>query len=139
MQGDFLINLDDRSGVSSRMLRLAAWVARIALALVFLSLVTERLGPSGTTGTETTLHRLLPRAVLGVGTWIATVVEILLVLALLSGWQLRWSALLGAIVLFLHALVLCVSLGLIAPPSYFAFAAASAAFLLFATQSRTSV
>lgn len=138
MQGDFLICLDDRSGVSSRTLRLAAWVVRIALALVFAALVTNRVDLWGTAGTEDTLNWLLPASMLRVGGWAATCVEVLLGLALLTGWRCRWVALLSAVVLLLHGAVLSVSLGPTVPTDYFALAAASSAFLLFAIQPATT-
>jgi len=115
------------------MLRLGAWIVRLALALAFVSLVANRLRLGGVTGAEAALA-WLPEAIQRVGNWVITVAEILLGLALLTGWQARWAALLSAIVFFLHGVVWCVSVGLAAPPAYFAFAAASAAFLLFAIQ-----
>jgi hypothetical protein len=115
------------------MLRLGAWIVRVALALAFASLVASRIRLGGMTGGEAALA-WLPEAIQRVGSWVITVAEILLGLALLTGWQARSAALLSAIVFFLHGVVLCASVGLAAPRAYFAFAAASAAFLLFAIQ-----
>lgn len=134
MKSDFLITLDERSGVSSPTLRLAAWCVRIALALVFVSIVVERLGRQGPTDLELTLVWLLPTTLLRVVSLIATCAEILLVLALLTGWQQRWSALLGALILLIHGVVMWVSAGPLVPLAYFDFLGAGAAFLLFVIQ-----
>jgi uncharacterized membrane protein YphA (DoxX/SURF4 family) len=138
MQDDFLICLDDRSGVSCRMLRLASWSVRIALVLTFIWMVKERLGLWGTTGTEAGLASLVPSTILPIGRWIAVCLELLLVLALLVGWRIRWAALVSTVVLLLHGLALCASLSPAAPVTYLSLTAASAAFLLFAVQPSAS-
>jgi len=134
MEDNFLIHLDEQTVVSSRVLKLATRFVQTALAAAFVSVVADRYGLWGSTGAEAILGSLLPEELLRVGTWIASLVEILLVLALLTGWQLRWATLLGAILLLLHAIVMFVSLGLAAPLGYFVLSGASAAFLLFALQ-----
>ena len=147
-QRDFLINLDDRSGVSSRMLHVASWAARIALATAFLSAVADRFGFWGAPGTAgvtwgsveqynayvATLNWFLPAALIGFAGWAATIAEIVLGIALLVGWQLRWSALLSGGLLVVFGLTMAMALGVKAPLSYSVFSAASAAFLLFAIQ-----
>jgi hypothetical protein len=115
LQSNFLITLNGRAGVSVRLLSVAKIVVRLVLAAVFLSIVASLTGPSPVR-------------------WIATFMEIVVALALLIGWQLRWAALLGTVVLVLHAIVIFLSLGPAPPSGYFALAAASAAFLLFAVQ-----
>lgn len=148
MQHDFLINLDDRSGVSTRMLSVAGWAARIALATAFASAVADRFGlwgPPGTTGVTwgtveqynayvATLNWFLPASVIGILGWTATIAEIALALALLVGWQLRWAALLSTGLLVVFGLTMAIALSPKEPLSYSIFSAASAAFLLFAIQ-----
>lgn len=138
MQSDFLICLDERTGVSTRLLRVATWVVRIALTLVFASIVWSRFGLWGAMASHVSFDWWLPSPIQQGGSWIATSVEILLILGLLSGWKARWIALLSAIVLLLHGLALCASLGPASSLAHFAFAAASAAFLLFAIQPSAS-
>src|SRR6267378_5103615 len=100
MHDNFVISLDGRDSVSPRMLRLGAWIVRLALAVTFVSLVANRLRLGGVTGAEAALA-WLPEAIQRVGNWVITVAEILLGLALLTGWRARWAALLSAIVFFL--------------------------------------
>jgi uncharacterized membrane protein YphA (DoxX/SURF4 family) len=148
MQRDFLINLDDRSGVSRRMLQAASWAARIALSTAFLSAVADRFGFWGAPGTPgvtwgnveqynayvATLNWFVPASLIGLAGWSATIAEIVLGITLLVGWQLRWSALLSAGLLLVFGLTMTMALGVKAPLSYSVFSAASAAFLLFAIQ-----
>ena len=145
---DFLIQLDDRSGVSARVLRAASWAVRIAIGLGFLSAVADRFGfwgapgaPSVTWGNVANynayvaqLNWFMPAALVSLAGWIATVAELVLGLALLIGWRLRWSALLSALLLLVFGLTMTFALGPHAPLSYSVFAAASAVFLLFAIQ-----
>jgi uncharacterized membrane protein YphA (DoxX/SURF4 family) len=145
---DFVVNLDDRSGVSRRMLRVASWAARIALAVAFASAVAVRFGLWGASGRPgvtwgsierynayvATLNWFLPRSVIGFVGWTATVAEIGLAVALLVGWKLRWTALLSAGLLGVFGFTILMALGVKAPLSYSVFSAASAAFLLFAVQ-----
>jgi uncharacterized membrane protein YphA (DoxX/SURF4 family) len=148
MQRDFLINLDDRSGVSRRILHAASWAARVALATAFLSAVADRFGLWGAPGTAgvswgnierynayvATLNWYLPAGMIGFVGWAATIAEIVLAVGLLVGWQLRWSALFSAALLFVFGVTMVMALGVKAPLSYSVFSAASAAFLLFAIQ-----
>lgn len=138
MPGDFVINLDDRSPASYRTLRVAACLVRLALAAAFISEVAARFDVWGIAGVEVRLGSFLPVETGSVGNWILSLVEALLVLALLTGRQLRRAALLSAILLFLRALVTFVFLGLAAPLGYFILNGATAACLLFAIQSGKS-
>lgn len=152
MQRDFVINLDDRAGVSGRMLSLAGWAVRIALATAFASAVADRFGwwgPPGAAGVSwgnveqynayvAVLNWFLPESLIGIVGWTATIAEISLAIALLAGWQLRRAALLSALLLVLFALTMAIALGPKAPLSYSVFSAASAAFLLFAIQPATT-
>ena len=145
---NFLVSLDDRAGVNVRLLRVAQWAARIAIATAFLSAVADRFGFWGAPGTAGvtwgsierynayvgTLNWFLPGSLVGLAGWAATIAEIVLAIALLVGWQLRWSALLSAGLLLVFGLTMTMALGVKAPLSYSVFSAASAAFLLFAIQ-----
>ena len=115
MEGDFLITLNGRVGVSVRLLRVAKIFVRVALAAAYLSAVSPLSGLSQTRS-------------------VVLVIDVLFALALLIGWQLRRVALLSVLLFVAHALIAFSSLGLAAPLGYFALAAASAAFLLFAVE-----
>ena len=145
---NFLVSLDDRSGVSRRMLAAASWAVRIALATAFASAVADRFGFWGAPGTPgvtwgnvdhynayvATLNWFMPASLVGFAGWSATIAEIVLAITLVVGWQLRWSALLSAGLLLVFGLTMVMALGVKAPLSYSVFSAASAAFLLFAIQ-----
>ena len=147
-RGDFVIHLDDRSGVSARILHVASWVVRIAIGIGFLSAVADRFGlwgPAGAPGVTwgnlarynayvAQLNWFVPAALIPFVGWVATLAELVLGVLLLVGWQLRWSALLSALMLAVFGLTMTFALGPHAPLSYSVFAAASAAFLLFAIQ-----
>jgi uncharacterized membrane protein YphA (DoxX/SURF4 family) len=126
----------------------ASWLLRIALAAAFLSAVADRFGlwgPPGSPGVAwgnltqfnayvAKLIWFLPQAGIVTVGLVATAAETLLCLTLLIGWQLRWVALLSAILLFSFSTAMLVALGPKAPLDYSVFTAASAAFLLFALQ-----
>jgi uncharacterized membrane protein YphA (DoxX/SURF4 family) len=148
MKTDFLVDLDDRSGVSMRLLRAASWAVRIAIGIGFLSAVADRFGlwgPSGAPGVTwgnlakynayvAQLNWFVPAVFIPFVGWVATIAELVLGLALLAGWHLRRSALFSALLLLSFGLSMTLALGPHAPLSYSVFAAASAAFLLFAIQ-----
>lgn len=148
MKTDFLIHLDDRSGVSARLLRCTAWAVRIAIGIGFLSAVADRFGlwgPPGAPGVTwgnvakynayvAQLNWFVPAVLIPFVGWAATIAELVLGVTLLVGWQLRWSALLSALMLAAFGLTMTLALGPHAPLSYSVFSAASAAFLLFAIQ-----
>lgn len=148
MQRDFVINLDERAGVNRRILSLAGWAVRIALATAFLSAVADRFGlwgPPGSAGVSwgnieqynayaAVLNWFVPASLIGIIGWMVTIAEISLALALLAGWQMRLTALLSALLLLSFALTMAIALGPKAPLSYSVFSAATAAFLLFALQ-----
>ena len=134
--------------VSQRILPVAVWTVRIALAAAFASAVADRFGlwgPPGAAGVAwgnlerfnayvATLNWFLPRNLIPIVGWMATITEISLAAALLVGWQLRWVALFSAVLLLLFGLTMTIALGPKTPLDYSVFSAASAAFLLFATQ-----
>ncbi len=133
---------------SRRVLTVAAWTVRIALAVAFASAVADRFGlwgPPGAAGVAwgnlerfnayvATLNWFLPASVIPILGWIATITEISLATALIVGWRLRWAALLSAVLLLLFGLAMTIALGPKTPLDYSVFSAASAAFLLFAIQ-----
>jgi len=133
---------------NSQLVNVASWLLRIALAAAFLSAVADRFGLWGFPGSpgvswgnltrfNAYVARLIwflpPAGVITAGL-LATAAETLLGFALLIGWQLRWVALLSAVLLFSFATAMLVALGPKAPLDYSVFTAASAAFLLFALQ-----
>jgi putative oxidoreductase len=113
----------------NQVLKVASWLLRIALAAAFLSAVADRFGlwgPPGSPGVAwgnltrfnayvaKLIWFLPPAGVVTVGL-LATAAETLLGLTLLIGWQLRWVALLSAILLFSFATAMLVGLGPKAP------------------------
>ncbi|MFC4374828.1 DoxX family membrane protein [Nocardia halotolerans] len=124
--------------------RAATVFARLALAAGFLSAVADRFGLWGAAGTGqvawgdfdaflTYLHSLapyLPTALVEVLGWAATVVEVVLGVALLLGFALRWSALAAFATLLSFALSMAVFSGPEAPLNASVFTAAAAALLL---------
>ena len=141
-------HMNSWSSQNSQLVNVASWLLRIALAAAFLSAVADRFGFWGSPGSPgvswgnltrfnayvANLIWFLPPAGVATVGLLATTAETLLGLALLLGWQLRWVALLSAILLFSFAAAMLVALGPKAPLDYSVFTAASAAFLLFALQ-----
>ncbi len=127
------------------------WFVRTALAAAFLSAVADRFGFWGPPGSEGVawgsieeyesyvrlLNGFLPSSVIPPLGWAATLLEIVIALGLLIGWQLRWFALGAFVLLMLFATAMLVSLGPKAPLDYSVFSAASAACLLYALLSQS--
>ena len=134
MPGNFLISLDDASPATRRNLRVAEWIVRVALALLFASIVVNRFGLWPGAPKHPTLVWLLPASIQPAASWIVTGAVILLILALLVGWQMRWAALFATLILLLHGVAAFVFAGPLAPLTYVTFGAAGAAFLLFSIQ-----
>ena len=134
MPGNFLISLDEASGATRRILRVAEWIVRIALALLFASIIANRFGLWRGAPRHPTFIWLLPASIQPPANWIVTGIVVLLILALLTGWQRRWAALVGALILLLHGVAAIVFVGALAPLTYITFGAAGAAFLLFSIQ-----
>lgn len=124
----------------------ASVFARFVLALGFLSAVADRLGlwtplvgneniVWGNMGSFTAYTGLLlpwvPKALLPLLAWTATVTEIILGILLLIGFQKRLVALLSGILLLVFAFSMLFSLNVKSPFDYSVFAAAAAAFLLY--------
>ena len=127
--------------------RPAILFARIALAASFLSAVADRFGLWGSAGTgevawgsfpafvEYTgmLLWFLPKSLVVVSAWAATILELLLAIALLVGFRLRLVALASCLLLLSFALTMTFGTGPEGPLSYSVWTAAAAAFLV-ATQ-----
>ena len=120
--------------------------ARIAIAFGFLSAVADRIGLwTPLLGSENVvwgnmqsfitytavLLPWMPKSLIPLFAWTATIAEIVLGILLLIGFQKRLVALLSGILLLMFAFSMLFSLNIKAPFDYSVFAAAACAFLLF--------
>lgn len=120
--------------------------ARFAIAIGFLSAVADRFGlwtpllGSGNivwgnmesfTAYTGVLLPCVPKSLLPLFAWTATIAEIVLGVLLLIGFHKRLVALLSGILLLIFAFSMLFSLSLKAPLDYSVFAAAACAFLLY--------
>ncbi|MBC8594708.1 DoxX protein [Oscillospiraceae bacterium N12] len=120
--------------------------ARLALAFGFLSAVADRFGfwtsllgseyvVWGNMGNFITYTGILlpwvPKSLLPLFAWTATVAEIILGILLLIGFQKRIVALLSGILLLMFAFSMMLFVNIKSPFDYSVFAAAACAFLLF--------
>ncbi len=135
-----------------RMLPLASWFVRFALAAAFLSAVADRFGLWGAPGSEgvawgnvanyeayvAQLNWFLPGSLVPVAGWAATIAEVTIAIGLLAGWQLRWFALAAAALLTLFASTMFVAFGPKPPLDYSVLSAVGAALLLFVVAKRPS-
>ncbi len=127
--------------------------ARLSIALGFLSAVADRLGLwTPLLGTENVvwgnmesftaytgvLLPWVPKILLPLFAWGATIAEIVLGVFLLIGFQKRLVALLSGILLLTFALSMLFALNAKAPFDYSVFAAAACAFLLYKESKSTS-
>ena len=129
---------------SRRLLYGATVFARVALAAAFLSAVADRFGLWGPAGTPNVawgnfesftayvgvLAPYVPGALLELTAWLATVLEIILGVALLLGTALRWVSLASAATLIAFGLSMFFFAGFETPFSASVFTAAAAALLL---------
>ncbi len=83
------------------------------------------------------LNWFVPEAVIPALAWAATLAELLVALGLLIGWQLRWVALAGGLLLISFAVTMAVALGIKAPLDYSVFGVAAGAFLLAAISGKS--
>lgn len=120
--------------------------ARFAIAFGFLSAVADRFGlwtpllgsenvvwgnmESFTTYTGVLLP-WVPKFLLPLFAWTATIAETVLGILLLIGFKMRLTALLSGILLLMFAFSMLFSLNVKAPFDYSVFAAAACAFLLY--------
>ena len=128
----------------NRFVPVAALALRVALALAFLSAVADRLGWWGPPGAPNVawgtfdsfidytalLLWFLPAGLVTIAGWVATILEVVLAIGLLSGFYLRWFALSSAVLLLSFAISMTVALGVEPAFSYSVWTAAAAAFLL---------
>lgn len=117
---------------------------RLALAASFLSAVADRFGLWGRSGESAVawgdmthfmgyvaiLNPWLPRAIVPLAGWAATVAEIVLGALLLIGCQTRPAALWSGWLLLAFALAMTLSTGIKHPLDYSVFTASGGAFLL---------
>jgi putative oxidoreductase len=122
------------------------WFLRLALAAGFLSAVADRFGLWGPPGAPNVawgewqpfvayvakLNWFAPKPVIPALAWAATSGEIVVASGLLIGWQLRWVALAGGLLLSSFAVTMTIALGIKAPLDFSVFGAAAGAFLLAA-------
>jgi uncharacterized membrane protein YphA (DoxX/SURF4 family) len=130
----------------ARTMDAAQWFLRLALAAGFLSSVADRFGLWGPPGAPnvawgewqpfveyvTKLNWFAPKPVIPALAWAATLGEIVVALGLLIGWQLRWVALAGGLLLLSFAVTMTLALGIKAPLNFSVFGATAGAFLLAA-------
>ncbi len=122
-------------------------VTRYALAITFLSAVADRFGIWGPPGAQnvawgnyanfvnytTILTPWSPKALVPIVGGIATFFEIILAIALIIGFRIKYTSLASAILLLTFALSMTFTLGIKAPLDYSVFSASAAAFFLYST------
>ncbi len=130
----------------ARIMGAAQWFLRLTLAAGFLAAVADRFGLWGPPGASNVawgdwqpfveyvaiLNWFAPEPVIPALAWAATLAELLVALGLLIGWQLRWVAFAGGLLLLSFALTRTIALGIKAPLDFSVFAVAAGAFLLAA-------
>ena len=82
------------------------------------------------------LNWFAPQSTIFALAWAATLAEILVGLGLLAGWQLRWVAFAGGLLLLSFAVTMTIALGIKAPLDFSVFGAAAGAFLLAAVSGK---
>ncbi|PYO70972.1 MAG: hypothetical protein DMD64_16290 [Gemmatimonadetes bacterium] len=120
--------------------RWAILYARIALGAAFLSGIADRFGLWGKTigygdfahfvQYTAKVNSFMPAFTIPFLAWAATVAELVLGIALISGVWLRWVALGSALLLVLFGTAMAISFGLKSPLDYSVFSASAAALLL---------
>jgi len=129
--------------MSAREVNVERWVmryARIALGAAFLSGIADRFGLWGKTigygdfahfvQYTAKVNSFMPAFTIPFLAWAATVAELVLGIALISGVWLRWVALGSALLLVLFGTAMAISFGLKSPLDYSVFSASAAALLL---------
>ena len=132
------------------MMEAAQWFLRVALSASLLSAVADRFGLWGPPGSPNVawgdwrtfeeyvakLNWFAPQSTIFALAWAATLAEILVGLGLLAGWQLRWVAFAGGLLLLSFAVTMTIALGIKAPLDFSVFGAAAGAFLLAAVSGK---
>ena len=129
--------------MSAREFKVERWAlryARIALGAAFLSGIADRFGIWGkNVGYGDFAHfvkytaevnSFMPAFTIPFLAWAATVAELVLGIALISGVWLRWVARGSALLLVLFGTAMAISFGLKSPLDYSVFSASAAAVLL---------
>ena len=130
--------------LKSRDLRYAAVFLRVALGVGYLSAVADRFGLWGPPGTPSVgwgnfhnfvaytakLNPWCPPTLMPALSWIATVAEILIGVALISGFWRRTVGLLSGLMALSFAVAMTATLGVHAPLAYSVFVVAAASFVL---------
>ncbi len=129
--------------MSAREFNVERWAilyARIALGAAFLSGIADRFGLWGKTigygdfahfvQYTAQVNSFMPAFTIPFLAWAATVAELVLGIALISGVWLRWVALASALLLVLFGTAMAISFGLKSPLDYSVFSASAAALLL---------
>ena len=133
-------------GVKSRDLQYAVIFLRIALGVGYLSAVADRFGLWGSFGTASVtwgnfhnfvayvgkLNPWCPAALVPALSWIATVAETVIGVALISGLFRRIVSLLSGLMALSFAVAMTAVLGVHAPLNYSVFVVAAASFVLAA-------
>ncbi|QDU79102.1 hypothetical protein Pla110_08060 [Polystyrenella longa] len=136
--------MNSHSVQHSLLLKIAMIAVRVALAFSFLSAVADRFGLWGEPGTgevawgnftaftdyTAMLLWFLPQGLVPLFAWMATVIEIVLAIGLLVGYQLRIFAYGSSLMLLTFALSMSVATGAEGPFTYSVWTASAAAFLL---------
>lgn len=114
--------------------------ARFALGAAFLSGIASRFGWWGEgvgygswanfVRYTAEVNAFMPAATIPFLAWAATVAELLLGVALVVGFRLRWTALASAALLALFGIAMAISFGPKEPLDYSVFSASAAALLL---------
>jgi putative oxidoreductase len=126
--------------------RWAMGYARIALGAAFLSGIASRFGLWGKdvgygnfanfVSYTAEVNAFMPAATIPFLAWAATAAELVLGIALVIGFRLRWAALGSALLLLLFATAMAISLGIKSPLDYSVFSASAAALLLASRSER---
>jgi putative oxidoreductase len=113
---------------------------RVALGAAFLSGIASRFGLYGRdvgygnfanfVRYTAEVNSFMPAATIPFLAWAATAAELVLGIALVIGFRLRWAAVGSAVLLLLFATAMAVSFGIKEPLDYSVFSASAAALLL---------
>jgi putative oxidoreductase len=131
-----------------RVRRWAVLYARIALGAAFLSGIASRFGLWGKdvgygdfahfVQYTAEVNSFMPAFTIPFLAWTATLAELVLGIALIGGFRLRWAAFGSALLLALFGTAMAVSFGLKSPLDYSVFSASAGAVLLGLVPTRES-
>jgi uncharacterized membrane protein YphA (DoxX/SURF4 family) len=135
------VPLDNSTLPPSRAIALAALYARLALAAAFLSAVASRFGIWDSTPGLAAFHKFtdgygaqvlsfVPRTMVPILIWSATVAETTLGILLILGIRIRWVAAASALLLAMFGTAMAISFGPKSPLEYSVYSASACALLL---------